>query len=100
MTITEFKNTEITTENAVTWIKWLSQSFDWDTLCYYFGNSTLKPSDVQQIDHVLMVHFKTAVQTSLVCLYNTNEPSHLESIQLEVQNLQKTLNSRKFEESI
>lgn len=100
MTITEFKTVEITTENAVTWLKWINQSFDLDMLGYYFGNLTMKPVDVQQIDHVLMVHFKSSMGDGYVCLYNTNEPSHLELIQLEVKNLQKISNERKFEQPI
>lgn len=96
MSISEFKTAEITTENAINWLKWINQSFDWDTLCYYFGNSTMNPIDVQQIDCVLMVYFKSSMQDGYVCLYNINNPSHLELIQLEVQNLQKTLNSRPF----
>ena len=98
MTITEFKTAQITPENAVNWIKWLSQSFDISTLVHYFGNLSMKPVDVQQIDHVLMVYFKGSMSSGYACLYNTNEPSHLELIQMEVQNLQTTLNSRKFEE--
>lgn len=100
MTITEFKTAQITPENAVSWIKRLSQTCDIDTLIYYFGNLAMKPIDVQQIDHVVMVHFKSTMQSSLVCMYNTNEQSHLELIQMEVQNLQKTLNARKFEEPV
>jgi hypothetical protein len=60
----------------------------------------MKPIDVQQIDHVLAVHFKSSMGDGYVCLYNTNEPSHLELIQLEVKNLQKILNERKFEQPI
>lgn len=97
MTISEFKTAEITTENAVNWLKWINQSFDWDTLCYYFGKTeSNKPNDVQQIDHVIMVQFKPNVNSSFTCLYNTNEPSHLELIQLEVIGLQETLNNRPF----
>ena len=99
MTITEFKTEEITPENAVNWIKWLSQSFDWDTLCYYFGKvDQFKPKQVQQIRDVLCVTYCSDVNgyNPDVCLYDLTLPEHCNLITNEVKSLQTALNNRPF----